>query len=115
MFPPMQPEQYGAQPPIELLRQWMDHGGWYDRKEQTFRSLEGLQFVTAMGPPGGGRNAVTGRFLRHFSVIRCEAQAYTALVSHAALWHHPTPRGWPRLHCSQLLSTSSCGHAQLTR
>lgn len=45
-----------------------DNGGWYAR-DNTFRTLVDIQFVAAMGPPGGGRTFVTNRYLRHFNTL----------------------------------------------
>jgi len=62
-------EEYDAQPPIELIRQWLDHKGWYSRVTKEFMQLQDLVFVSAMGPPTGGRASLTQRIQRHFNIL----------------------------------------------
>ena len=60
---------FGSQPPLELLRQWIDYGGWYDRQKQTWRYILDMQLVAAMGPPGGGRSKISERLQTRFNVL----------------------------------------------
>ncbi|KAL4494234.1 hypothetical protein ABPG73_018753, partial [Tetrahymena malaccensis] len=83
-------EKYGAQPPIELLRQWMDNGGWYDLADKTWKYLCDIIFITAMLPPTGGRNTVTLRYMRHFNLLYVEsfeAESLHRIFSNLLDWY----------------------------
>ncbi|KAL0892691.1 hypothetical protein ABMA27_014410 [Loxostege sticticalis] len=68
-----QKEQWGAQPPLELLRQWIDHGHWYDLKEMVRQEVVDVLLVSAMLPPGGGSNLISSRLTRHMLLITLDS------------------------------------------
>ena len=83
-------DKYGAQPAIELLRQFMDHKGWYDKKDRRFREIIDTNIVGTMGPPGGGKNLITPRMLRHFycySTIDSDEKTLLRIFNTIIDWH----------------------------
>ncbi|KAA6355398.1 MAG: putative Dynein heavy chain, partial [Streblomastix strix] len=83
------PEIYFAQPPIELIRQCVAQFGVYDRKKLTFICLTDTVFVSAFGPPGGGRHEVTRRLTRQFHTIgmpQVGAASFNTIYSFIIVW-----------------------------
>lgn len=72
-------ETYGAQPPIELLRQLLDYSGLYDREKLFWKDVQDVVLAAACAPPGGGRNPLTPRFVRHFGMMLIPPPNETAL------------------------------------
>lgn len=33
-------DTFGSQPPLELIRLWLDYGFWYDRSKQTVKNIK---------------------------------------------------------------------------
>ncbi|KAJ8737519.1 hypothetical protein PYW08_000114 [Mythimna loreyi] len=60
---------YGAQPTIELLRQFLDFGGVYDRDKLYWKEILDVVLACSCAPPGGGRNPLSTRFVRHFAMF----------------------------------------------
>ncbi|KAJ8964394.1 hypothetical protein NQ317_006775 [Molorchus minor] len=84
-----QKEAWGAQPPVELLRQWIDHGYWFD-KDTSVLQLVDIMFVGAMGVPGGGRNEITERLLRHMQIVCLDSfddNTLTKIFTTILDWH----------------------------
>ncbi|XP_047042351.1 dynein axonemal heavy chain 7 [Helicoverpa zea] len=93
-----QAETYGAQPPIEVLRQGIDLGLWYDRKTNLAMLLIDVQFMCAMGKPMPGAKIITPRFSRHFSffcIDEFDDETLQVIFSRIMLWHLDT-RGFSK-------------------
>jgi dynein heavy chain len=62
------PDKYGTQSAIELARQQIDYGGFYDLKKLTFKSIIKTSFVGAMNPLAGSFYIID-RMQRHFGTF----------------------------------------------
>ncbi|XP_025198734.1 LOW QUALITY PROTEIN: dynein heavy chain 3, axonemal-like [Melanaphis sacchari] len=84
------PEKYGAQPPIELLRQWIDHGNWYDLQNKSKIDILDMLFIGVLQPAGGGSNQITTRFTRHMNAIGIDSfsqETMSKIFSQIMKWH----------------------------
>lgn len=54
---------------MELLRQFITYGYWYDRTLIVKNEIEKLQILACMGMPGGGRAVINNRVLSRFHLI----------------------------------------------
>lgn len=76
-----------VQPPVELMRFWLDHSMWYDHKTLMPIKLIDLQIMCAMT---AYRAIVSPRFLRHFNVIAIDdfdSDTLKSIFSKIILWH----------------------------
>ncbi|KAJ3115964.1 Dynein heavy chain 2, axonemal [Phlyctochytrium bullatum] len=62
-------DTFGSQPPLELIRHWIDYGFCYDRQKQTVKYINDVLNIAAMGPPGGGRNIISPRIQSRYNII----------------------------------------------
>ncbi|RZC33924.1 Dynein heavy, DHC N2, AAA 9 and/or MT domain containing protein [Asbolus verrucosus] len=73
-------DNYGTQRVIMFLRQIVEQRGFYRASDQTWVTLERIQFVGACNPPTDpGRKPLSHRFLRHVPVIYVDYPGETSL------------------------------------
>lgn len=83
-------EAFGAQPPLELLRMWLDQGYWFELETREKRHSAGLLLGVAMAAPESGLAAPSPRLLRHFFLFSAPEfgrASMTAIFAAVLDWH----------------------------
>ncbi|EQC31947.1 hypothetical protein SDRG_10462 [Saprolegnia diclina VS20] len=90
-------DAHGSQPCLELLRQLLTHHGVYDRDKYFWKEIADTVLVAAGGPPGGGRQAMSPRLLRHFTIVALPVGSDNAMrtIFHAIVLGHATSLAFP--------------------
>lgn len=70
-------EKFGAQPPLELLRQWVDNGYWYDRNTRARRFVNDMQLLCCMTY---GRPDITERLMSKLNVFNITFPSETVIT-----------------------------------
>ncbi|CAB3235275.1 unnamed protein product [Arctia plantaginis] len=73
-------DEYGSQPPLELVRLWHDYGYWYDREKQWRKNVRNMVLCACAGPPGGARSHLPPRLLSCFHAFYLTAPTTQQLV-----------------------------------
>ena len=61
-------DKYDTQSAIELARQLVDYGGWFDKIKIVFKDILNSQYAAAMNPTAGSFQ-ITPRMQRHFATF----------------------------------------------
>lgn len=73
-------DKYGTQQPIALLKLMIGRGGTYDRgRDLNWLQMKDIQYIAAMGHPGGARSVVDPRFVSMFQVFEMQTPDETNL------------------------------------
>lgn len=62
-------ETFGARPALELIRQWVDYGFWYDKRKQCPKYVKNMLLVCTMTLCDTIDHSISDRIMSCFSVV----------------------------------------------
>ncbi|CCW67502.1 unnamed protein product [Phytomonas sp. Hart1] len=106
-------EKFGAQPPLELLRQWLDNGFWYDSQTRAQRKVNDMQLLCCMTY---GRPDISERFMSKLNIFNITFPTETVIekIYTAILENRLAPFGDLRGYISAIVKATIATYARVS-